>query len=518
MINDYFKENWLKILKFNSNVSLVENPRELKESVRIPITPIEIDAFLLYNIFNLLYPRFVNDQQHILDIIVSDFELDNVVFGLYLYETTEPGIHSAIKILPKDSIKVKQEDLDDREKLFNKLQSFILKEHGIKISCMRLIRKRGVDLINSHCEKLNKSTIYEFIVSILDLIQISLEHDLVFIYPEPNFLRFFKNCITFLNGLTLSNIFVFLESLLPSFNSLIIMNSTRLPIALKIRKENNKSYLPEMDIKLKLLESEKYNLNSKTHIPDFKLIQSNFKVEKIVNIDQSAFLLFLLELFEAEMPPNKEKLKLLFQKVLYGIRSYDLYWNMFPKPKVNSILLRFLIRLLGINLNLKKLSHWAIPDFLFDLGDTYIGLNANLLLVLTDNNKDNSKQTSTVLILFRIENGSIKKLDHINDQELITKINQQSLESVRLVISEQFGFISNVLMVDKHLVKTILNAFLIDFHKISIFSLLKVIKLLKNPRYFQLYPEIPPYTLLKKKRSISFLKGLLSIVIDKHEF
>ncbi len=150
MINDYFKENWLKILKFNSNVSLVENIRELKESVRIPITPIEIDAFLLYHLFNLLYPRFVNDQQNILDIIVSDFELENVVFGLYLYETTEPGIHSAIKNLPKDSIKVKQEDLDDREKLFNKLQSFILKEHGIKISCMRLIRKRGVDLINSH--------------------------------------------------------------------------------------------------------------------------------------------------------------------------------------------------------------------------------------------------------------------------------------------------------------------------------------------------------------------------------
>ena len=40
------------------------------------------------------------------------------------------------------------------------------------------------------------------------------------------------------------------------------MNSTHLPIALKIKKENNKSYLPEMDIKIKLLESEKYNLNS----------------------------------------------------------------------------------------------------------------------------------------------------------------------------------------------------------------------------------------------------------------
>ncbi|MBY8987345.1 MAG: hypothetical protein KGD61_02735, partial [Candidatus Lokiarchaeota archaeon] len=196
----------------------------------------------------------------------------------------------------------------------------------------------------------------------------------------------------------------------------------------------------------------------------------------------------------------------------------DLNWNMFPKPKINNILLRFLIRLFGININIKKLSHWAIPDFLFDLSATYIGLNANLLLILTDKITDSSKQTSTELFIFRVEKGSIKKLDYINNQELINKTNQQSLESIRLVISEQYGFISNVLMVDKYLIKTILNAFLIDFHKISIFSLLKVIKLLKNSRYFQLYPEIPPYTLLKKKRSISFLKDLLSIFIDKHEF
>ncbi|MBY8988565.1 MAG: hypothetical protein KGD61_08925, partial [Candidatus Lokiarchaeota archaeon] len=363
MINEYFKENWLKILKFNSNVNLVENPRELKDLVRIPLTPIEIDAFLLYQLFDLLYPRFVNDQQNILDIIVSDFELDNIVFGLYLYETTKPGIHSAIKELPKDSLVVKQEDLDDREEFFNRLQGFILKEHGIKISCMRLIRKRGVDLINSHCEKLNQFTIFNFILSILDLIQISLENDLFSIYPEPNFLRFFKECITFLNGLHLSKIFAFFDSLLPSFNTLLIMNSTRLPVALKLKKKNNKTQTSEIDINLAPLESEKYNLNSKTRISDFNLIQSNFNVDKIVNLNQNPLLVFLSELFEADIPPNKEKLKFLVQKVLYGIRSYDLNWNMFPKPKINNILLRFLIRLFGININIKKLSHWAIPDF-----------------------------------------------------------------------------------------------------------------------------------------------------------
>ncbi|NVM44736.1 MAG: hypothetical protein HWN79_07450 [Candidatus Lokiarchaeota archaeon] len=518
IINDYFKENWLKILKINSKINLVEEPKQLKESVRIPLTPIEIDAFLLYHIFELLYPRFVNDQQNILDIIVSDFELENIVFGIYLYETTKPGIHSAIKKLPKDSIEVKQEELGDKVKLFNRLQAFFLKEHGIKISCMRIIRKRGVDLINSHCEKLNKLNTSDFFISLLDLIQISLKNDLFSIQPEPNFLRFFKECISFLNGLQLSKLFTFFDSLLPSFNTLLIMNSARLPIALKLKKENNKTLNSEIDIKLTLLESEKYNLNTKTNKAGLSLIQSDFNVEKIVNFNQNPFLLFLSELFEAKIPPNKEIFKLLFQKVLYGIRSYDLNWSMFPKPKINNFLFRFLIRLFGININLKKLSHWAIPDFLFDLGAMFIGLNAKILLVLTDKNKNNSKQTPTELLLFNFENGVINNLEYIKDQDIITEMDQQSLESVRLIISEQYGFISNVLMVDKYLIKKIIEDFIIDSHKISIFSLLKIFKLLKNPQYFQLNPEIPPYTLLKKKGSISFLKDLLSIVVDKHEF
>ncbi len=490
----------------------------MKESVKIPLTPIQIDAFLLYHLFDLLYPQFVNDQQNILDLIVSDFELDNVVFGLYLYETSKPGIHSSIKKLPKESIVIKQDDFDEIEILFKKLQLFILKEHGVKISCIRVLRKRGIDLINSHCENLKKLTTFEFIESMLDLIQIVFKNELFSIYPEPNVLRFFQKSITFLNGLRLSKAFALFNNMLNSFNTLVIINSPRLPIALKLKKETKTSYKSNLDINLTLLESEKYNFNNKPHAVDFQRIQGDFDVEKIVFLNQTLFLQFLTEVFELEIPPDKEKLKLLFQKALFGIRTYDLNWSMFPKPKINSILFRFIIRLFGMNINIKKLSHWAIPDFLFDLSATYIGLNANLLLVLTDKIKNSSKQTSTELILFRIENGSIKKLNYINNQELITKTNQQSLESVRLIISEQFGFISNVLMVDKRLIKTILNAFLIDFHKISIFTLLKVIKLLKNPQYFQLYPEIPPYTLLKKKRTISFLKALLSIVIDKHEF
>ena len=217
-----------------------------------------------------------------------------------------------------------------------------------------------------------------------------------------------------------------------------------------------------------------------------------------------------------EVPPSKEKVRLIFQKLLYGIRSYDLYWNMVPKPIISNTLVRFLIRLFGINLNLKKLSHWAIPDFIFGLFDTYIGLNANILIILTE--QINKTPNSNNLMLVRIENGAINKLEYISDKNFLSKVNRESLESIRLSVSEKFGFITTVFKVDKFLIKAVLSAFLINFHKASLFSILKVVKLLKNPKYFQVYPEIPPYTLIKNRRSFFLLKDALSIVIDKHDF
>jgi hypothetical protein len=433
-----------------------------------------------------------------------------------LYETTKPGIHAGIKGLPKESIEIKQDDLRNLDVLFNRIQSIIQKDHGIKISCVRLLKKRTIDLMNSHCERLTKSTYYEFIQSFLNIIQILLEQELIFIYPEPNILRFLKSSVSLLEGIKFSKVFEFIESVIPSFNALFIINSNNLPILLKIKKENTKSLHPEIELNLNLLESEKYNFNERNLLPDLKGLQADFKTDKVLSIDQSSLLIFLSELFEMEVPPSKEKVRLIFQKLLYGIRSYDLYWNMVPKPIISNTLVRFLIRLFGINLNLKKLSHWAIPDFIFGLFDTYIGLNANILIILTEQIK--KTPNSNNLMLVRIENGAINKLEYISDKNFLSKVNRESLESIRLSVSEKFGFITTVFKVDKFLIKTFLSTFLINFHKASLFSILRVVKLLKTPQYFQVYPEIPPYTLIKNRRSFSLLKDVLSIVIDKHDF
>ena len=45
MINRNFKSNWLKILNNNSNIQILDDPSKINEIVRIPLTPINIDAY-----------------------------------------------------------------------------------------------------------------------------------------------------------------------------------------------------------------------------------------------------------------------------------------------------------------------------------------------------------------------------------------------------------------------------------------------------------------------------------------
>ncbi len=519
MINEDLRKNWQNILKFNSKVNIVENPREIDEKVRIPLTSIQVDAFLFYNLLAVLYPRFINGQQNVLDIIVSDAYIKNNVFGVFLYKTSKPGVHETVEILPNDLIKIKEKNFSDINKIFNKVQSVILKKHEVKVNSIRIIKKSGLDLINNHCEKISNSTNSDIFRSVLDLIQISLTDNLFTIYPDPYFLKFLRNNINLLEGIKLSSIFTFIEELIPSFNLLAVMASNQLSFGINLKKIEDVSTNSGIDVKLLPIEREDSDLNSYGLLTDNAIAQQRFNVDSIFNVNLNGILKFLSELIENNIPLDKEILKLLLQKFLYGIRRYDLHWRMYPKPKTFNVLIRFVIRLLGIDLNLKKLSHWAIPEYIFGLFDTFVGLNARILLIVTSNERNNDVPAkSPITLLIEVENGTLTKVIKLTEKMLFSGIDQESLDSVRFAYSERYGFISNILILNENLIKTILNTFIFKVHKISLFSLLKVMKMLKKPQNFLIYPEIPPYSLLMKKNSFFFMRDLFRILIDRHSF
>ena len=189
-------------------------------------------------------------------------------------------------------------------------------------------------------------------------------------------------------------------------------------------------------------------------------------------------------------------------------------------------MVRFIIRLFGFNLNLKKLSHWAIPEVIFNYIDFYVGLNSRILFIITDIKKTKNvrfspktifKNTCKYTFLLEFEESTLKKIITINKEELFSGT-YNSLNSIKEKIIEKFGSPSAVIVFDEFLLQSIIKNFIFRHSKLAFFPRFKTLKMLKNEMYFTILPEFPPYTLIKKKKTTSLVKLLLPILIDKHEF
>ncbi|MGB5909932.1 MAG: hypothetical protein WBH31_01925, partial [Promethearchaeia archaeon] len=121
-------------------------------------------------------------------------------------------------------------------------------------------------------------------------------------------------------------------------------------------------------------------------------------------------------------------------------------------------------------------------------------------------------------LLLEIENSSLREINPIDNPKIILKKKIESLDSIRNSFLEKFGINPIIVKIDKNLIQMILSVLIFKFYKIKPLTFLKVLKMIKKEEYFQIYPRLPSYQLIRKKGSISLLKLCLSMIIDKHEF
>jgi hypothetical protein len=516
----------LKILSFNTSRNIVEDPEKVRNYVRLPLSPISINANLLYQFFELLYPKFINDQQNILDIIISDIDKKYKILGLYLYKTKKAGIHETVESLPPNLIRIKSLEIEKLDEVFNKVQDALIKEKGFRISSFRLFKKEAIDLINKYCERIEELSHYEFLERFLELIQRVINEDLVLIYPEPKFIKFLKNGLKLLNNIPFQRIFVLIEEILPQFNISLLINGSGIEVIIFLQKKILKSGKSKLIIKFLTPDELGLNLSNSNIKNNLFLIQKELNTENTYYINQNDIISFALDFIELGIPPKKNNILFLLQKALFAYRSFENRWNMVPRPKIYNNLVRFIFRLFGFNFNLKKLSHWAIPDLIFNYIDFYAGLNSRILFIITDQEKNKDRRPSRGIIfkdscdhIFLLEfvESTLKKISTINKEELFSGANNL-ISSIKEKVAEKFGTPSSIIVSDKLLLQNIIKNFIVNHSKLSIFPRFKTLKMLKNEKYLSLYPEFPIYTLLKKKRAISFMKLLLPVLIDKFEF
>jgi len=128
------------------------------------------------------------------------------------------------------------------------------------------------------------------------------------------------------------------------------------------------------------------------------------------------------------------------------------------------------------------------------------------------------KDTCKHIFYLEFEESTLKEVKVFNSEELFPDTYFNSLDSIKKIISEKCGAPSTIIVLDKLLLQKIVENFIFRHSKSLFYPRLKTLKMLKNKKYLTIYPEFPPYKLLNKKGTISLLKLILPILIDKHEF
>jgi hypothetical protein len=347
-------------------------------------------------------------------------------------------------------------------------------------------------------------------------------------YPEPKIFRFLKDIINFLNGYQLNSIFDIVYPLLPEFNISFTFYSKELLIILHLQKIFvSKSVTPYLRLKLMLPDELGIDVDELHENQILEIVKERLQTENAYLINQSDIISLLTDIINLPVKIRLEDLLLFLQKVLFAYRSYEKHWYVRPKPIIYNNLLRFLLRIFGFNLNLKKLSHWAIPDLISNLFESWFGLNSKVLLIISDiqrykklkfNNINYLEKVSDYILLFEIENKTLVKTNRINKEELFTDGEIKSLESIRKKLSEKHGFLSSIIIIDKFLLQNLIKHFIFIHSEYAPLSKIRTLKMLKKQKLFYIFPEIPLYKLIQKKGTVALLKLILPIIVDKHEF
>jgi hypothetical protein len=522
MINQKFLSNWKKILVYNKKVQFLSDSLSIEEKVRIPFTPIKVDPKILYSFFEIYYPKFINDQQNILDLIISDDQ--NRILAAYLYETNKAGIHEEFQVIPNDFVLLNEDELNNIENFYNKIQTALVKSTGVRFSTLRILKKTGIDFLNLYLANLEEIVDFHIFKDLLDLFQTLLEENLLLIYPTPNIYRFSKELINFLDNIKISHIFQFICDLITEVDISFLLNSRELPIILSLNKDTIRSNRQNLFIEITTPKEIGLNLDGNNKQKLLKGVREKLNSKNAYFVDQNDIYSILNEIFELEIPLEINKLELIFQKLLFGFRNFENNWFKDPKPLIYNSIVKFFTRLFRFNLNLKKVSYWSIPRLFFNIIESNFGIYSRIVLILTS---IDGKKTSRIeyiktafkkAILIEFRNREITKIVKLNRNDLFSEEEINTLNVIRANVSQKYGFISAVFNIDKFLLSEIIQNFSSEVFRFTPFSQFKVLKLFEEDQLFNVYPEVPELKFFKEKGIKKFLKILLPVLIDKYEF
>jgi hypothetical protein len=183
----------------------------------------------------------------------------------------------------------------------------------------------------------------------------------------------------------------------------------------------------------------------------------------------------------------------------------------YPLKKLTSYLF---YKVIGLDLNFKKISHWNISEFLINLLISNFGLNSQIIVNLTNDQKNRNLSPTSKSLHLLFNNGSLAKLSAIDIQQA----DLINIDTIRTKFIDTGTYTPFFIFIDESLIKLFVDLFIIKFPKIGILKIMRLFKELQDPLKFRVYPPVPALDVLSKKSKYSLLKQVLAVFIDKHEF
>ncbi|MEJ2278340.1 MAG: hypothetical protein P8Y70_11425 [Candidatus Lokiarchaeota archaeon] len=362
--------------------------------------------------------------------------------------------------------------------------------------------------------------------ALLKVLKTILFEDLIILYPESLIVDFTRNLLKLTENFSIKKILLFIFKILPSFDYSLIIQSNEFNLIAQISKLRDKHKKSKFNLKFHSLKDLDLKNGDKMTDVLIKKVYELLNIEKVIVINLKDLNKFISNLIELNFPLDQSEIELLFQILLFLYRKYNISWDQYPKPKIYHPMVQLLFRLFGFNLNLRKISHWAIPKFFLNLKNKYLGLKSKILVIFTNkSSKDDSNEKEVKLksiiqnpVLMEFENRKLVKIVPVKKELIFNKKDSILLNQIRNELSRSYGFVSTVVKIDITLIRFLLKDFFFDLNKINIVTKIKTLKMLRDTGYFELYPEYPVIRYLKTARIFSFIKVMLSIFIDLHMF
>jgi hypothetical protein len=313
-LNKDLTKIWNNIVNSNAKIGRMDDPTSLEEKVNVPLTPFQINVYLFYRLYELLYSKFINDQLNLIDIIVSDYDIDNIVLAIYIYDMKKVGIHDNIKKITLEKLKVKQSELKDLPTLFEKIRAIVMEESSLSISSMRIFKKLSIDLMNRLHETINKLSLEDYLKELIKFIEKVLQETLISFYPEPKSVRFISQALRFFDNFDLISIWDIFHKFIPNIKNVLLFKYKDLYFSLSINRTLREDKTPSLELKI----NEEKNLNFKQFYRTYletqlKKVYERENNSNVLSIDLEILIDFVFDLFNYDLPIEKVDFILILQ-------------------------------------------------------------------------------------------------------------------------------------------------------------------------------------------------------------